>query len=60
MQIIDDLEVNKRGPYGGGVGVVDPNPNSCPNRVRSRFREAKSEENRDKRREVLRWVVLCT
>lgn len=22
MQIIDELEVNKRGPYGGGVGVV--------------------------------------
>jgi anthranilate synthase component 1 len=22
MQIIDELEVNKRGPYGGGIGVV--------------------------------------
>jgi hypothetical protein len=22
MQIIDELEVNKRGPYGGGLGVV--------------------------------------
>ena len=22
MQIIDELEVNKRGPYGGGVGHV--------------------------------------
>ncbi len=22
MQIIDSLEVNKRGPYGGGVGHV--------------------------------------
>ena len=22
MQIIDDLEVTKRGPYGGGIGVV--------------------------------------
>lgn len=22
MQIIDELEVNKRGPYGGGIGHV--------------------------------------
>lgn len=22
MQIIDELEVHKRGPYGGGLGVV--------------------------------------
>lgn len=22
MQIIDELEVNQRGPYGGGVGMV--------------------------------------
>ena len=22
MQIIDELEVNKRGPYGGGIGFV--------------------------------------
>ncbi len=25
MQIIDELEVNRRGPYGGGVGVVSFN-----------------------------------
>lgn len=27
MQIIDDLEVNKRGPYGGGIGYVAYNGN---------------------------------
>lgn len=27
MQIIDELEVNKRGPYGGGIGYVAYNGN---------------------------------
>lgn len=27
MQIIDELEVNKRGPYGGGMGYVAYNGN---------------------------------
>ena len=27
MQIIDELEVNKRGPYGGGMGYVAYNDN---------------------------------